>query len=161
MTGKCVVVRCSRTKSGRWRVFGSAWQGRLCQALAEAAWFGPQQEPIRTAGTVSVSSISQLTASCVARVRWIRHCLCLVCLSTDGVVCAGLGTVDVVSGTQRDENNLFMARMDAPSPEQLQQRLVGMLSADGAVADPYAQQHKTPPLQSLPPLEKASQDRML
>ena len=69
-----------------------------------------------------------------------------------------------MSGTQRDENNLFMARMDAPSPEQLQQRLVGMLSADGAVADPYAQQHKTPPappLQSLPPLEKASQDRML
>ena len=55
-----------------------------------------------------------------------------------------------MSGTQRDENNLFMARMDAPSPEQLQQRLVGMLSADGAVADPYAQQHKTPPpLQSL------------
>ena len=57
-----------------------------------------------------------------------------------------------MSGTQRDENNLFMARMDAPSPEQLQQRLVGMLSADGAltrvhgmrpVADPYAQQRHT------------------
>ena len=45
-----------------------------------------------------------------------------------------------MSGTQRDENNLFMAHMDAPSPEQLQQRLVGMLSADGAVDDPYAQQ---------------------
>ena len=149
MTGKCVVVRCSRTKSGRWRVFGSAWQVRLCQVPAETAWFGLQQEPIRTAGTVSVSSISQLAASCVARVRWIRHCLCLVCPSTDGVVCAGSGTVDVMSGTQRDENNLFMARMDAPSPEQLQQRLVGMLSADGAVADPYAQQHKPPPLQSL------------
>ena len=57
-----------------------------------------------------------------------------------------------MSGTQRDENNLFMARMDAPSPEQLKQRLVGMLSADGAltrvhgmrpVADPYAQQRHT------------------
>ena len=57
-----------------------------------------------------------------------------------------------MSGTQRDENNLFMARMDAPSPEQLQQRLVGMLSADGAltrvhglrpVADPCAQQRHT------------------
>ena len=82
-----------------------------------------------------------------------RHCLCLIYLSTDGVLCcscAGAGTVDVMSGTQRDENNLFMARMDAPSPEQLQQRLVGMLSADGAVDDPYAQQHKTPPLPPAP-----------
>ena len=49
----------------------------------------------------------------------------------------------MMSGTQRDENNLFMARMDAPSPGQLQQRLVGMLSADGAVDDPYAQPHRS------------------
>lgn len=41
------------------------------------------------------------------------------------------GNVAVMSGTNRDENNLFMARMNStPSREELEQRVARMLSGE-------------------------------
>jgi carboxylesterase type B len=43
------------------------------------------------------------------------------------------GNVAVLSGTNRDENNLFMARMTStPSREELEERVAGMLSGEHA-----------------------------
>lgn len=48
------------------------------------------------------------------------------------------GDVVVMSGTNRDENNLFMARMmNTPSREELEQRVANMLSGEHALV-PFA-----------------------